>query len=358
MFGARATVRMPVLPPTSPTTIQGRRMPHRDVVRSLSRPKNGLLTIDSSDPTPVTRARFRRGVLQADQVIDLERQRHQQRSEEEQCSAGVRQAYSETNGPPDAQPGPRVARGDLRATAGARPGAARRLRSPVPQGEPARHQHGLRSAGRAEAGGAVDAGRSGRDQAGRAAGPGPHRRPAPPRRAARPGLGRHPRCWSRHRRASARPPCSSAGWRGPAPAPGRLGVARRARPRRVDVLDLPAAGRRPGGPGHGHGGPRAPARRAGLDRRRADRPAQRAQRAARRPHRGARRLPPRRGPGHPGRDAVPARAPAAAGAPRGQLALRPRRCPSRGCGHVASSSRCAPPTCASPGARPRPTSTS
>ena len=58
MFGARATVRMPVVPPTSPTTIQGRRMPHRDVVRSLSRPKNGLLTIDSSDPTPVTRARF------------------------------------------------------------------------------------------------------------------------------------------------------------------------------------------------------------------------------------------------------------------------------------------------------------
>ncbi len=46
------------MPPASPTSIQGRRMPHRDVVRSLSRPNSGLLTIDSSDPTPVTRARF------------------------------------------------------------------------------------------------------------------------------------------------------------------------------------------------------------------------------------------------------------------------------------------------------------
>ena len=46
------------VPPTSPTSIHGRRMPRRDVVRSLNRPKSGLLTIASSEPTPVTSARF------------------------------------------------------------------------------------------------------------------------------------------------------------------------------------------------------------------------------------------------------------------------------------------------------------
>ena len=58
MFGATATVRMPMVPPASPTSIQGRRMPIRAVVRSLKRPKSGLLTIASSDPIPVTSARF------------------------------------------------------------------------------------------------------------------------------------------------------------------------------------------------------------------------------------------------------------------------------------------------------------
>ena len=33
-------------------------MPRRDVVRSLSLPKNGLLTIASSEPIAVTRARL------------------------------------------------------------------------------------------------------------------------------------------------------------------------------------------------------------------------------------------------------------------------------------------------------------
>ena len=33
-------------------------MPNRDVVRSLSCPKAGLAKIDSSDPTPATRARL------------------------------------------------------------------------------------------------------------------------------------------------------------------------------------------------------------------------------------------------------------------------------------------------------------
>ena len=59
MVGASATVRVPTAPPARPTSIHGRRIPSRDVVRSLSRPKNGLLTIANSDPTPVTSARLR-----------------------------------------------------------------------------------------------------------------------------------------------------------------------------------------------------------------------------------------------------------------------------------------------------------
>ena len=45
---------------------------------------------------------------------------------------------------------------------------------------------------------------------------------------------------------------------------------------------------------------------------------------------------------------VPARAPAAAGAPRHQHARRPRRCRWPGCGPAVSWSRSGPPTCASP----------
>ena len=56
VLGARATTRMPRLPAVRPATIQGRRMPHADVVRSLSLPKNGLATIASREPTLVTRA--------------------------------------------------------------------------------------------------------------------------------------------------------------------------------------------------------------------------------------------------------------------------------------------------------------
>ena len=39
-------------------TIQGRRMPNRDEVRSLILPKNGLANIDSRAPIPVTSARL------------------------------------------------------------------------------------------------------------------------------------------------------------------------------------------------------------------------------------------------------------------------------------------------------------
>jgi hypothetical protein len=56
--GASATTRMPAEPPRRPMIIQGRRMPSRDEVRSLIRPKNGLPTIASRAPTPATSARL------------------------------------------------------------------------------------------------------------------------------------------------------------------------------------------------------------------------------------------------------------------------------------------------------------
>ena len=58
MFGAVATTIVPKAPAATPVTIQGRRIPHLAVVRSLSRPNRGLATMASSDPTPVTMARF------------------------------------------------------------------------------------------------------------------------------------------------------------------------------------------------------------------------------------------------------------------------------------------------------------
>jgi hypothetical protein len=53
-FGASATTRIPDVPPSRPITIQGRRMPSRDGVRSLSLPKSGLANRASSAPTPAT----------------------------------------------------------------------------------------------------------------------------------------------------------------------------------------------------------------------------------------------------------------------------------------------------------------
>ena len=54
-LGASATTRIPTDPPASPITIHGRRIPNLDVVRSLSRPNNGLPTIATSDPTAAMR---------------------------------------------------------------------------------------------------------------------------------------------------------------------------------------------------------------------------------------------------------------------------------------------------------------
>src|SRR5690348_10447015 len=54
MLGARAITRIPDEPASRPMTIHGRRLPHRQDVRSLILPKNGLATIDNSPPTPAT----------------------------------------------------------------------------------------------------------------------------------------------------------------------------------------------------------------------------------------------------------------------------------------------------------------
>jgi hypothetical protein len=59
MFGATATTRVPAAPTATPMTIQGRRIPIGEVVRSLSLPNSGLAAMASSDPTPVTIARLR-----------------------------------------------------------------------------------------------------------------------------------------------------------------------------------------------------------------------------------------------------------------------------------------------------------
>jgi hypothetical protein len=59
MSGAVATTSVPTAPTATPITIQGRLIPARAVVRSLSRPNSGLATMESSDPTPATVARLR-----------------------------------------------------------------------------------------------------------------------------------------------------------------------------------------------------------------------------------------------------------------------------------------------------------
>src|SRR5579883_251571 len=57
-LGASAAVRMPSEPPTTPTTIHGRRIPSDSDVRSLILPKKGLATMDSSAPIEATSARL------------------------------------------------------------------------------------------------------------------------------------------------------------------------------------------------------------------------------------------------------------------------------------------------------------
>ena len=56
--GDTATTRTPREPPRSPTIIHGRRMPRREVVRSLSLPNTGLATKATNAPVPTTRDSF------------------------------------------------------------------------------------------------------------------------------------------------------------------------------------------------------------------------------------------------------------------------------------------------------------
>jgi hypothetical protein len=49
---------MPKDPPARPTIIHGRRIPHRDVVRSLNRPNRGFATRATSDPVAATSDRL------------------------------------------------------------------------------------------------------------------------------------------------------------------------------------------------------------------------------------------------------------------------------------------------------------
>ena len=58
MLGAKATMRMPREPPTSPVTIHGRLIPSGDAVRSLNLPKNGLPTSATRAPIPATSAKL------------------------------------------------------------------------------------------------------------------------------------------------------------------------------------------------------------------------------------------------------------------------------------------------------------
>src|SRR5437868_305144 len=52
MAGARAIMSKPMVPVITPPTIQGRRMPRRERVRSLSLPKSGLATRAKIAPMP------------------------------------------------------------------------------------------------------------------------------------------------------------------------------------------------------------------------------------------------------------------------------------------------------------------
>ena len=91
MLGANETIATPTVPPTTPMTIHGRRMPSRDVVRSLIRPKNGLPNIATKAPMPATSARLPGACLMPTSAADLQRKGHQYRRLEDQVGAHERQ---------------------------------------------------------------------------------------------------------------------------------------------------------------------------------------------------------------------------------------------------------------------------
>ena len=88
--------------PCTPMTIQGLRMPILADVRSLILPKNGFPTRASSAPIPVTNAKLVE-LIDPHQRIDLQRQRDQQRCDQHQAGAHVRQRVQRDETPPDAR---------------------------------------------------------------------------------------------------------------------------------------------------------------------------------------------------------------------------------------------------------------
>ena len=101
MLGATATTRMPREPPTRPMTIQGRRMPSRDEVRSLILPKNGLANMASRAPIPATSARLFGACSIPTSELTFNAKRDQQGREEQQDGAHVGQRVQRDETPSD-----------------------------------------------------------------------------------------------------------------------------------------------------------------------------------------------------------------------------------------------------------------
>ena len=137
----------PSVPPTRPIAIHGRRMPRREVVRSLILPSSGLPNIATRAPTPVTSAQAPRRLVDPDQRVDLQRQRDQQRRDEHQAGAhereGVRARRSLS------RPGP-----PLVALVSLTPPPL--MRSPVPSSNLESSHHALAAAARHPPHGARD----------------------------------------------------------------------------------------------------------------------------------------------------------------------------------------------------------
>ena len=101
-LGATATTRMPREPPVRPMTIQGRRMPSRDDVRSLILPKNGLANIERNAPGAGDERQAVRCLVDPHERVDLQGQADQQGREEEQDGAHVRRRVHRDEARPDA----------------------------------------------------------------------------------------------------------------------------------------------------------------------------------------------------------------------------------------------------------------
>ena len=104
MLGANATTTMPREPPARPPSIQGRRMPIRDEVRSLILPKNGLAKIASREPVPVDERQAARCPVDPDQRVDLEGEGDQQGGDEHQRGPQVGQRVQRDESPTDPTP--------------------------------------------------------------------------------------------------------------------------------------------------------------------------------------------------------------------------------------------------------------